>query len=268
LISANSVVTEPPSQPDAIQKAESAALRLLETLGSLRSSFGNADTAKKRKHAAISSSDAVPAIWSKIHVQETAVKKQRNSILNLWANKTRATQNVIHQSRLNTSSDHQSLSDVLTSQLADMSRLVAKTEVPRSCAPLHAKDPSVAPRPALPIYDDADFYGILLQTLVSQRSSDISINSSLAMQPWQVARETKTRKAVDTKASKGRRLRYTVHEKLQDSMAREDRTTWTTRQCDELFASLLGRTIQLKDDIGSDNDVEEGFDGLRLFANR
>ena len=93
------------------------------------------------------------------------------------------------------------------------------------------------------------------------------MNVSFPTEPWQAAREARTKKVVDTKASKGRRLRYTVHEKLQDSMPRDDRTTWNTRQCDELFASILGRKIQLQD-AENDGDMEtrNTSEGLRLFA--
>lgn len=78
------------------------------------------------------------------------------------------------------------------------------------------------------------------------------------------------RKKVDTKASKGRKMRYTVHEKLQNFMASEDRGMWGERQRDELFGGLLGRRGALREDavdvedgdLGRE-DVEE--EGLRLF---
>jgi protein AATF/BFR2 len=186
LISTNSIqtITEPIDALNVIQNAESAAFRLLQTIHSLRSPFIETESTMKRKHASISSSDSIPTIWSKLQTHEATNKKQRNSTLNLWANKTRNTQNLIQQSRLHSSSaDTQSLSDVLTSQLNDMPHLISKTTVPRSCAPLQAKDSSLLSSTGLPIYDDADFYRILLQTLVSQRSSDVSIASFLILQP-------------------------------------------------------------------------------------
>ena len=93
-------------------------------------------------------------------------------------------------------------------------------------------------------------------------------------------RDFKVKKVVDTKASKGRKMRYTVHEKLQNFMAAEDRGGWGGRQRGELFASLLGRRVALGEDedggVGSgeeemdvDVDVDGGGDeegGLRLFG--
>jgi len=79
---------------------------------------------------------------------------------------------------------------------------------------------------------------------------------------------------VDTKASKGRKMRYTVHEKLQNFMAPDDRGRWGERQRNELFASLLGRRVGLGEDEGGDgigdgigDEVGEGNEGgLRLFG--
>ena len=69
-------------------------------------------------------------------------------------------------------------------------------------------------------------------------------------------RDFKVKKVVDTKASKGRKMRYTVHEKLQNFMAAEDRGGWGERQRGELFASLLGRRVVLGE--GEGDDAEEG----------
>lgn len=137
-----------------------------------------------------------------------------------------------------------------------------------------------------PIYDDTIFYQTLLRELVEQRmSSDavtngmetlhIQLPSKLSLHPVTGMRNDKNRRAnVDTRASKGRKMRFDVHEKLQNFMAPEDRGTWTTRARDEFFASLLGRTASGMlgegddDDVSaeeSDEDREEG--GLRLFRN-
>ena len=64
-------------------------------------------------------------------------------------------------------------------------------------------------------------------------------------QEWvrrQKARKARRKKTVDTRATKGRKLRYQVHEKLQNFMVpvRTSRGVWHDEQIDELFASLLG----------------------------
>jgi protein AATF/BFR2 len=129
------------------------------------------------------------------------------------------------------------------------------------------------PDPA--IYDDADFYGLMLKELLEQRSADNANGGAaefVVQAPWQVAREAKTKKIVDTKASKGRRLRYTVQEKLQNFMAPEERGEWGERQRDELFSSLFGQRMALaeQDDVESEHE-DDGVDaeeaGLMLFRN-
>ena len=274
LISTNSMaLSSGDADVDAIRSAEQAAMTLLDNIDTLRSTLQSSKTGEKRKRPKFQGKSVLD-IWPELVATEAMAKRQRNSTLDSWAAKTRAANSIAQKRNLDTSSAQQSLSDVLSSYMMDMPRLVAKTEVARSCAPIQAAQPNskvsgeTAEPPSLPIYDDADFYGLLLQNLISQRSSEsdsiAALNVSLATQPWQAAREAKTKKAVDTKASKGRRLRYTVHENLQDTMPRDDRTTWTERQCDELFASILGRKIQLQDD--GNFELEDGTAGLRLFA--
>lgn len=131
------------------------------------------------------------------------------------------------------------------------------------------------------VYDDTLFYQSLLRDLVEQRmsSSDAITNGIDALQihlpinPVTGMRKDKVKKVVDTRASKGRKMRFNVHEKLQNFMAPEDRTTWSTRARDEFFASLLGRPASKvlgEDDeeaseAESEEDIEES--GLRLFRN-
>lgn len=81
------------------------------------------------------------------------------------------------------------------------------------------------------------------------------------------ARDAKTKKNVDVKASKGRKLKYTVHEELQNYMAPEDRGRWTGRQVDEFFGSLLGRRVEIGEEGGEDGgEGEEGEEeALMLF---
>lgn len=257
------------SDRDAMHKAETAAITLFNNLTSLRSSLDSARSGRKRKYSELSPSADLSSIWDSTNSLESSSLPHRNSTLDFWSAKCRATTAV--QTRKLTTQNERSLIDVLNSQLADMSRLISRTRLPRSCAPLQAAKPSATrqevPEPdssSLPIYDDADFYTLLLQTLISQRSDDTSA-LPISMEPWQAAREAKIRKVVDTRASKGRKLRYTVHEKLQNFMAPEDRSTWGERQCDELFGSLFGRVVGLgEEDEEPDGEGEE--EGLRLFA--
>ncbi|CCF34073.1 Bfr2 [Colletotrichum higginsianum] len=67
-------------------------------------------------------------------------------------------------------------------------------------------------------------------------------------------KEAKTKKHVDRRASKGRKMRFNVHEKLQNFMAPEDRRAWEQDAASD---------AEMEDD--EEVDAEEA--GLRLFRN-
>ncbi|KAF2993007.1 rRNA-processing protein bfr2 [Curvularia kusanoi] len=271
LISTNSMAAEQHKEataPDAsVSAAEAAALTLLNNLTDLRISLEESRTGEKRKRTTFDANTSSADIWSSIRSTEKAVVPHRKTVLERWSNKTKATTVTNNKARLNASAQ-QTLTEVLDSQLTS-SHLVTRTQTPRSCAPLQSAHKGAQPDAA--IYDDADFYGLLLKELLEQRSADVNANGTsefVVQAPWQVAREAKTKKVVDTKASKGRRLRYTVQEKLQNFMAPEDRGEWEERQRDELFGSLFGKRLRLgEDDVesGAESEADAEEAGLMLF---
>ncbi|QRW16893.1 TRAUB-domain-containing protein [Rhizoctonia solani] len=86
------------------------------------------------------------------------------------------------------------------------------------------------------VFDDLDFYQTLLRDVIDSRTG--TEDDWMARQ-----RMKKAKKVVDTKASKGRKLRYEVHEKLQNFMVPVPTATWHEEQIDELFANLLGKEL-------------------------
>ncbi|KAJ3866259.1 apoptosis-antagonizing transcription factor [Lentinula novae-zelandiae] len=120
------------------------------------------------------------------------------------------------------------------------------------------------------IFDDTDFYQQLLRDVIDARN-DAGTNDWMAVQ-----KQKKAKKKVDTKASKGRKLRYDVHEKLQNFMAPiHVKGTWHEEQIDELFTSLLGRgfeeaiNAQANEVIGPREDPGEllgALEGFRVFG--
>ncbi|KAJ7281886.1 apoptosis antagonizing transcription factor-domain-containing protein [Mycena rebaudengoi] len=91
------------------------------------------------------------------------------------------------------------------------------------------------------IFDDTDFYQQLLRDIIDSRG-----NGGPGGDDWMgVQKQKKAKKKVDTKASKGRKLRYEVHEKLQNFMVPVPVTgMWHEEQIDELFSSLMGRGFE------------------------
>lgn len=85
-------------------------------------------------------------------------------------------------------------------------------------------------------------------------------------------RESRVKKIVDTKASKGRKLRYHVHDKLQNFMAPVPVLRWERRRVDELFGSLLGMRTRIGEEEEEEDSedekerIEMPDDGLRVFG--
>lgn len=134
--------------------------------------------------------------------------------------------------------------DVIAETLrADAEKLLARTRSSRMGDEDEGGHDASAAREN--VFDDTDFYQQLLRDVIESRGSGLGDGGG---EPeWvqrQRARKAKRKTTVDVKASKGRKLRYQVHEKLQNFMVpiEASRGAWHEEQIDELFGSLLGRT--------------------------
>lgn len=221
----------------------------------------------KRKRD-IDTTTSTDELWKEMQATEERAMKKRNIVLEKWSNRVKSKATTMNTRQLGATKGSQSLVSVLEDHMLNSDRLVKRTQVPRSCAPLQAskkvtEDPS--------IYDDADFYQMLLKELVDQRTTDSGTtgNDGVPTVRWTALKEAKNRKQVDRRASKGRKLRFTVHEKLQNFMAPEDRRTWEDEAIDRLFGTLFGQRMQLKEDISDEEDDELAAEeeGLKLFRN-
>ncbi|KAF8449133.1 apoptosis-antagonizing transcription factor, partial [Boletus edulis BED1] len=129
--------------------------------------------------------------------------------------------------------------------LADHSKVLTRTRIYRgkgSRVGISPTDEDGAREMQDPeVFDDTDFYHQLLRDIIDARGSGTGSNDDWTA----VQKEKKARKKVDTKASKGRKLRYEVHEKIQNFMVPvSTQGSWHEEQVDELFASLLGKGFE------------------------
>ncbi|KAI1006157.1 hypothetical protein K3495_g2065 [Podosphaera aphanis] len=254
------------------EAAEEAAIKLWNTLDRLRhdlsKSIAPAAGLKRKRDVDLATPSA--ALWERMQRYEVAVLNHRQSTLDKWAAKVRGAAVLPVAHKFTPVASHPCITSVLHDKLADPAPLIQRTRVPRSCAPVQ-REQHVLEDPR--IYDDSIFYQMLLKDLVEQRRAE-SRNTPAVLSdgnpaPWAAIKEAKTRKVVDTRASKGRKMRYTVHEKLQNFMAPEDRSSWEPAAVDRLFSTLLGQKLMLgEEDRKSDEDmhmVDEEDGGLRLF---
>ncbi|KXS11297.1 hypothetical protein M427DRAFT_138380 [Gonapodya prolifera JEL478] len=153
--------------------------------------------------------------------------------------------------------------------LAEREKLLAKTRVRREGQDtglgrledtqlvVNAGDSKAQTATDLNLFDDAELYSYLLRDLIDRKSTDGASNelaSTLALsRPAKVSRL-----GVDRKASKGRRLRYKVHEKLVGFMvprgddANVEGWDWVSR-------TLFGQG-------NSKTDMVDSVDGLKVIG--
>ncbi|MCJ1436034.1 rRNA-processing protein bfr2 [Xylographa pallens] len=280
LIATNSLATTPlPAEEKdtaSIHAAETAALALFSSLSTLLHSL----------HPSLAPlppttrTTPTPTLATTAHALTSASRPHHRATLAKWAARTHLPSALPPRSRLAPQPTTQPLLSLLDAHLSPPSlpRLLARTRLPRSCAPLQAATATAtatATGPAPPttspatIFDDADFYALLLRELVERKMGArgggvAAVQRNGDMDPSALTRAAKVRRKVDTKASKGRKMRYAVHERLQNFMAREEGRGWGEGRAGELFGGLLGRRVV--GGLGEGEGEEGEEDGLRLFG--
>ncbi|RZF39248.1 hypothetical protein LSTR_LSTR010342 [Laodelphax striatellus] len=187
--------------------------------------------------------------------QHSVYLPARNAAIQKWNDKTRVAAGKAAASRSdNFAAFDQSTLKQIEQIMCDKQRLIKRTQTKRSVYSALEPDRDVQENGVekkvlaecdVEIFDDDDFYHKLLRDLIDQRSSDITDSSKMGRQ-WvelQKAR-SKMKRNVDVKSTKGRRLRYTVHQKLVNFMAPIPYNSYTDEAESELFNSLFGKLKQ------------------------
>lgn len=186
----------------------------------------------------------------------------RNSTLEKWSNKVQ----VAAGAKLNKKfkAFDQNIMTQIENVLADQESLLKRTQLQRSEYKILGKvnvtieekqeqeeiDSGKKPDRHLnnydvEIFDDQDFYQQQLRELIESRMVDTDDPLAIGMR-WAARKQNeqkKKKKTVDRKASKGRQLRFNVHEKLQNFMAPIPVGDWHDTMVEELYTSLLGQRL-------------------------
>lgn len=177
----------------------------------------------------------------------------RNSVVQKWNEKTRIT-----SGKLNKGMSETTLKQIEFA-LNDKEKLLKKSRLKRSEYKIvgkeHVTEDSDGRRIQdydSEIYDDDDFYHQLLRDLIEYKSSDITDPIQLSKQWIKLQNmRRKMKRKIDTRATKGRRIRYNVHNKLVNFMAPITiNDTWTDHAKNELYSSLFGRIKPSNVEIG------------------
>ncbi|XP_056270111.1 protein AATF-like [Pseudoliparis swirei] len=100
------------------------------------------------------------------------------------------------------------------------------------------------------IFDDDDFYHQLLRELIERRTSAADPNDQVAMgRQWLAIQKlrSKIKKKVDTKASKGRKVRFHIHSKLVNFMAPVDHSSVSDEARSEVYRGLFGQNAAARE---------------------
>ncbi|CAG5083501.1 Oidioi.mRNA.OKI2018_I69.PAR.g10393.t1.cds [Oikopleura dioica] len=92
-------------------------------------------------------------------------------------------------------------------------------------------------------YDDTGLYQSILRNLINSKANSTDPNNTTELNKhWLKLQrlEKKTKKVnVDTKASKGRKIRYNVHQKLVGFFPKADKAEWTHERRNQLFRGVF-----------------------------
>ncbi|XP_060769041.1 protein AATF isoform X2 [Neoarius graeffei] len=193
----------------------------------------------------------------------SAFQPYRDATLQKWYDKTRLTTG---KSTKGFGAFERNILTQVEQVLMDKERLLKRTQTRRSdyrvlgkpeLSPVATQSSSTEPETVEPvlkanahlkdldeeIFDDDDFYHQLLRELIERKTSAADPNDQVAMgRQWLAIQKlrSKIKKKVDTKASKGRKVRFHVHSKLMNFMAPIDHSTMSDEARSELYRSLFG----------------------------
>ncbi|KAI1338444.1 TRAUB-domain-containing protein [Xylariaceae sp. FL0016] len=267
-----STVEQSEDQSEPYEAAEAAAVKLWNAIDDFRVKTQLPESSKsgqKRKRSATSNTSSQD-MWESMEAIEQRAHRRRREVFEKWSQNAKNMRTVDRSSRTFANSTDKPLTVRLDEEMADPERLLKRTRTPRSCAPVQVAN-KVSEDPN--IYDDADFYQLLLKELVDQRSDSAGGPMQAATIRYTALKEAKRRRNVDPRASKGRKMAYNVHTKLQNFMAPEDRRSWEQNAIDRFFGTLFGQKMSLNEDAMSGEDEEmdgvesmgQDLEGIRLF---
>lgn len=260
---------------EALQMAQESARQVFDNITSFRESIRDASSSepesRKRKrtvHAEVE--DDLNSTWEEMHRLDLDAMSVRRATLNKWSSREKAFDTTLASTKARQKFQSTSIQPDELTAILDVYVTNEQDKHFRS----HEEDEQTSSYHA-PKFDDSLFYQSLLRDLITSRSATSSATNNLsgALLPSKLhpSGNKENKKSIDTKASKGRKIRYTVHEKLQNFMAAEgdtgrDTAMWTERGKNEFFGSLFGQDRALVEDMDASDDGDKAeVEALRLF---
>lgn len=193
-------------------------------------------------------------LWDCVVARDPQLKSYVEGTLEKWHSKTSVAGPRVSTKRFKAL--NQSIIEQVNQMLADEARLIRRTQLKRTpvsvigtltetpSGDVLARDAHLATYDE-EIFDDTDHYQNVLRELIERKSSSTksdAVDSGMMGQQWAELSKlrAKVKRKVDTRASKGRKIRYEVFDKLRNFMAPNPTVHPSTEQAkDDLFSSLF-----------------------------
>ena len=179
--------------------------------------------------------------WSQVQKLHTRITPFRNTEIDKWQRKTQVTTGAAAlKGKLH--AFNQNISDQVAGYMRDPSRMINRMYLRKSdvgvfgesaaepATTVEGKDVEGDPE----LIDDSEFYHQLLKEFLESCDSGASESAFYALRK----KQNKKRKLVDRRASKSRKIRYSVHEKIANFMAPVPMTV--PPMASKLFENLFG----------------------------
>ncbi|EPY53467.1 traub family protein [Schizosaccharomyces cryophilus OY26] len=190
-------------------------------------------------------SEDVESISSAMNDLDNSLEEWKNNTLTKWHSRVQASQGITQSNKFKAL--NQNVVQQIDQTMLNKNDLIERSRFNRSENSRKDPDPE--------LYDDTEFYQSLLKDFINSRLADSGRDTNVR---WVATKQQKQkRENVDTKASKGRKLRYHVHEKLQNFMVPVEVTSWPEEHIDDLFNSLLGQRIDMSENPKDEEDAEK-----------
>ncbi|KAM0037352.1 putative apoptosis-antagonizing transcription factor, AATF leucine zipper-containing [Helianthus debilis subsp. tardiflorus] len=230
---------------DSTKKTLDSILKLQEILVEKNPSIMDAATEEGDAARSSKSSDAFrnsteeDEEWFQISQMQSRIAPFRNISVDKWQRKTQVTSGAAGMKN-KFQAFNQNISDQVASYMRDPSRMIKGMQQRRSVVPVFGdvsnkdKDEAMNADGDPELLDDSEFYQQLLREFFETVDAGSSETAFYALKRLQ----TKKRKIVDRRASKSRKIRYHVHEKIVNFMAPEPMNI--PPMAPKLFENLFG----------------------------
>ncbi|KAI3774239.1 hypothetical protein L1987_48786 [Smallanthus sonchifolius] len=231
---------------DSTKKTLDSILELQETLveknPSIMDAVEDGDAAQYSKSLdAFRNSTESDEEWFKISQMQSRIAPFRNMSVDKWQRKTQVTSGAAGMKN-KFQAFNQNISEQVASYMRDPSRMIKGMQQRSSVVPVFGdvsdstvdKDEAINADGDPELLDDSDFYQQLLREFFETVDAGSSESAFYALKRLQ----TKKRKIVDRRASKSRKIRYHVHEKIVNFMAPEPMNI--PPMAPKLFENLFG----------------------------